>query len=153
MNILLVEDDHLQSQFITEALGSEIPSGRIQVIDTEREFRARLEDISNNPPDVIILDVMLRWTDPSRDREAAPTDVREGKFHRAGFRCQKLLERGERTKKIPTILISAVDLKEFAPESRELPENVHIMPKKVSAKPLADLIRRLTGTASYPAGV
>jgi CheY-like chemotaxis protein len=143
MQIVLVEDDYTQGELIARELRAEFPSAVVTLIKTEKAFRLALEEIATDPPDVFVIDIMLRWTDPNRDHEPAPPDVKEGKFHRAGFRCQKLLERGEGTKKLPVILYSMVELAEFAMETREFPDNVYLMRKEVSVTPLAILIRKV----------
>jgi CheY-like chemotaxis protein len=144
MKIILVEDDYTQAQFLTRELKAEFPESAVTLIGTEKAFRASLEEIANSPPDVFVIDIMLKWTDVGRDREASPPDVRAGKFHRAGFRCVKLLERGERTKKIPVVLYSMVELTEFTTEARELPDHVHLLRKDASIIPLCVLLRKVT---------
>src|ERR1035438_8730417 len=143
MKIVLVEDDYTQFKLISKELENEFAGARITVIETEKAFRSSLEEMAKEPPDVFVIDIMLRWTYPQRDHEPAPQDVRDGKFHRAGFRCQRLLEQGDKTKRIPVILYSMVDQGEFSFEARNLPDNVHLMRKEASIVPLATLIRKL----------
>ena len=56
MLILLVEDDIIQSDQICEALEQEFPGGEVELIKTEHEFRARLDNISKRAPDIVIMD-------------------------------------------------------------------------------------------------
>ena len=87
--ILIVEDDHLQSEWIEIEIKKHFPGVQVEKIATEYDFRIKLEDVKKNPPDIILIDVMLRWTDPSPNMIHAPKDVKEdgGHFH-AGFRCE-----------------------------------------------------------------
>ncbi len=66
MYLLVIEDDYLQANWIQENLQTAFPTARIQRIATELDFRSHLEEIGRDRPTVIIMDVMLRWTDPSR---------------------------------------------------------------------------------------
>jgi CheY-like chemotaxis protein len=148
MRLILVEDDYTQSQLLSSELVREFPGSAVEVIETEKSFRTALEDIAKSPPDVFVIDIMLRWANVSRDHESAPPDVRAGKFHRAGFRCVKLLESGDRTKKVPVILYSMVELSEFATEAGDLPPHVHLLQKDSSIIPLCVLIRKIVKKTS-----
>ena len=83
------EDDPEDEYAVSEAI-----EGRFQVkpevIRTESGFFTALEDISANPPDIIVLDVMLRWTDPSPDQQ-----VRDDRkpFHTARHPLSRRLAR------------------------------------------------------------
>src|ERR1051325_2405825 len=102
--ILIVEDDYLQTAFTVPALQNAFRGSEIKQVETELEFRELLEDIATDPPDVIVMDVMLPWTWPEPERIPAPEDVQAGGYHMAGLRCAALLSRYETTKAIPVIL-------------------------------------------------
>ena len=59
--IVVVEDDHLQEALLEDQLQRAFPAARIETLVTEQEFRERLADFRTDRPDVIIMDVMLRW--------------------------------------------------------------------------------------------
>jgi CheY-like chemotaxis protein len=144
MYIVIAEDDKLQAATLVDGLRGRFPIAEIEVFRTERQFRASFESIATRQPDVVILDIMMKWTEPSWDAETPPPDVVSGKFYRAGFRCQKMLEGSASTKNIPVILYSVVDFDEFAPEAKELPSNARLLPKEPSLDSLVGAINELT---------
>jgi len=148
MKILIVEDDYLQADWIRanlEQAFSNLETGiDIDQIGTELEFRARLADIPKEPPDVIIMDVMLRWTDPSPDMQLPPDDVQEKGFYRAGLRCARLLAKDKRTSDIPVILYTVLEHIDLKGDLQGLPERVIYLLKKSDPTELIQRIRDLT---------
>jgi len=124
MYILVVDDDYLQADWVVGRLKRFFPNSKIEVMETEQEFRSRLGELSNHPPDVIIMDVMLRWTSPSAEMPNWPKDVEKEGFYSAGFRCEKLLSGNDRLKHVPLIfytVLERADLEreyEFVPGSK-----------------------------------
>jgi CheY-like chemotaxis protein len=112
--ILVVEDDSADADPIREQLQARF-GARVDVISTEREFVDKFEEIATRPPDVIVMDVMLRWTRPSPDltEESIPARVREEGFYFAGLRCIDMLEQDSRTRKIPYVIYSGLDQNNF----------------------------------------
>ena|ERR1035441_4674606 len=145
MRLLLVEDNYFHADLIRQGLIEELPRLEVTIISSEQEFRMRLAELAVSPPDVILMDISLTWTHDRRDRSPAPEDVRLGGFYKAGFRCQQLLERGEKTRSIPLILLSVIDLAEFEREFQSLPANVRAMQKQTDQKALAALIGKMVG--------
>lgn len=142
MYILLVEDDHMQSDFIRESLLQWLPDITIEVINTEHMFRSSMDQIARNPPDLIIMDVILRWTDPTPEMTSRPVDVKVEGSYRAGFRCQKLLAEHPRTKDIRVIfytILEAGDMKARIDE--RYASNVHYLAKSSDLSQLVELIR------------
>lgn len=109
MRVLLVEDDHDQADFIKGFLGQELAGSEIELIRTEHEFRGRLDAIAERPPDVVVMDVMLRWTDPSPAMEPRPQDVKEGGIFEAGLRCRAQLADRPATAAVPVILYTVLE--------------------------------------------
>jgi len=109
MKILIVEDDYLQACWLTGVLEEHLPLAEIRVIPTELEFREAMKNLRVQPPDLVILDVMLRWTDPAPDMVPAPPDVRESGFFRAGFRCERLLRQYLETEETAVILYTVLE--------------------------------------------
>jgi CheY-like chemotaxis protein len=135
MHILVVEDDPIQAKFIRKALLESkelahaslqrIPNEKyfhewIKCIKTESAFRDAFENIATDKPGVIIIDMMLRWADPSPTIAPPPDEVEREGFYRAGLRCVKLLTTDERTKSIPVIFYSILEHEDF---KNELPDN------------------------------
>src|SRR5438046_675579 len=129
MNILIVEDDYMQFDWINMNLKDAFNTEPDR-IRTEGEFRSSLEDIKTSPPDVIIMDVMLPWEMSDENMVPEPDEVKQEGEYRAGFRCQALLMKYEETKKIPVILYTVQNREDLRDELKELPHNVMFMPKE-----------------------
>ena len=109
MKILIVEDDYLQACWLKGVLEEHLPGVEVRLIPTELKFREAMESLRSQPPDLVILDVMLRWTDPAPDMVPAPSDVRESGFFRAGFRCERLLRQYPETEETSVILYTVLE--------------------------------------------
>lgn len=129
MKILLVEDDHLAANLVAAKLREMFAHAEVKPVSTEQEFRARFEEFAKDPPDLVIMDVMLTWAFPSPNMEEPPDEVREGGFHQAGFRCVRMLVEDERTKKIQTIIHSVIERGDVDYEFKSLPQNVRYLRK------------------------
>jgi len=136
MRILLVEDDHLQAEGITAEFERAFPGAKVQTIATESDFVANLNQIADNPPDVIIIDVMLRWADPAPDLKPPPPEVQEGGFFRAGIRCKDMLQRNKNTDDIPVVVYTVLD-------RSDLPEGLEFIPKGANFRALVNRIREV----------
>jgi CheY-like chemotaxis protein len=138
--ILIVEDDHQQVELIEKALHKEPQFAgsdtKIQRISTERQFVDGFNEISSNPPHVILMDVMLRWDDPSPDFQL-PKGY-EG-FHRAGLRNTEILAKDQRTRNIPVILYTLLTEENL----KGIPErpNVFYLSKVSTLEPMVQLVR------------
>jgi CheY-like chemotaxis protein len=146
VKILIVEDDPLQVDLIFPSLVKAFHRGEIKNISTEHEFRARLDEISNDPPDVVVMDVMLRWTDPAPDMPVWPDDVRLEGHYLAGIRCSRLLAENNITRHIPVILYTVLtekDLEHHLGRSRDPQSTVCFLQKNGDAEPLIQKIREL----------
>jgi len=108
MKIVIVEDDYLQAEGVREALDAAFPGAKIDRIATELEFSDRLDELRGEIPDVVVMDVMLRWTDPEPEMRYPPDAIRRAGPSRPGFRCRKLLQQHERTRNIPVILYTVL---------------------------------------------
>jgi DNA-binding NarL/FixJ family response regulator len=97
LRILLLEDDHMQREDIRQALIQEL-GAQVETKTTESEFRQDFEAITANPPDVAVLDVMVRWAGPSRVMPVAPDEVTRNP-EQAGLRCARLLRSFAATEK------------------------------------------------------
>jgi CheY-like chemotaxis protein len=142
MKIILVEDDSLQSKIMVELL-EPIFSSPVRVIETEHEFHHCLSQLEQSPPDIFVIDVMLRWTDPQQDPPVPPREVVEGGRERAGFRCHAHLMAREATRDIPVILYSHLDRSHFERQLRELPASTLYLQKDSDFMTLVNAIRKL----------
>jgi CheY-like chemotaxis protein len=114
MRVLIVEDDHNEETLIRKLLGKQfkIPDEEITTLSTEEEFCNGVESIaqSANPPELVILDVMMRWTDPTVgefDLAGVPATVRQEGPYRAGLRCAERLD--ELNPAIPILLYTILE--------------------------------------------
>jgi CheY-like chemotaxis protein len=144
MYILLVEDDYLQAEWIHDCLRSAFQKLRFERIATEQEFYALVQGISDDYPDVIIIDIMLRWADPSRDMAPPPEEVQEGGFYRAGIRCERKLAGRDDMRNIPVILYTVLERIDLENEIDGLASNVTYLRKDSDSSALTERIRELT---------
>ena len=137
MYFLIVEDDKLQFSYIKNGIrqGRNFSNSRIERIATEWEFIEKFESTATEKPDVILLDIMLRWTDPTPSMTLPPPEIAEEGFFRAGVRCEQRLAVDPRTRNIPVIVYSILEKKDFEGEIRERPE-VHYLEKDFSLEKL-----------------
>lgn len=142
MKLVLVEDDHLQAERLLNDLRLAFPQATCELIKTESEFRNKLDAFVERPPDAIVMDVMIRWTDPTPDMAPPPKDVKGEDYFRAGVRCAKLLEeRGVHSPIILYTILDAADLKEDLAKVSKIA--IHLR-KEASSESLVRRIRELT---------
>jgi len=138
--ILIVEDDHQQVELIEKALNKEPQfangGANIKRLSTERQFVEGFNDIVSNPPHVILMDVMLRWDDPTPDFQL-PTGYQG--FYRAGLRNTEILANDQRTRNIPVILYTLLSEDNL----KDIPErpNIFYLPKDSTLEPMVQLVR------------
>lgn len=141
INYLLVEDDYLQAQAITTVLKEHFPDLVEQHLSTEQEFCRELSHIRGNPPDVIIIDVMLRWTNPSPNMPVAPLEVKQGGYHNAGLRCERRLREHPETVNTPVILYTVLVDVDLTAELMHVDSKATVFLEKDSDyRPLVDAI-------------
>lgn len=107
--IVILEDDHLQEGPLEEQIRQAFPAARIDTIDTEQEFRGRLDGYRRDRPDVFVMDVMLRWAYPSPDAEQPPPEVVRGGYQRAGIRCAQLVTGDTALRRVPIIYYTILE--------------------------------------------
>jgi CheY-like chemotaxis protein len=114
MRILIVEDDYMDVESLQSGLRDKLDA-TVDVISTESEFCAKFDQVAGDPPDFVVLDVMLRWTDPTPDLnvEDIPAEVRRDGFYLAGVRCHTKLQSDPRTKNIPVAFYTTLERNEF----------------------------------------
>jgi CheY-like chemotaxis protein len=143
MKFLVVENDHLQYEWIKDSLqGSFFGSWNIERIRTELEFCNSLERIAKERPNVIIMDVMLQWTTASEnlEREEPPPHVATEGHHRAGLRCERRLSENPRTRTIPVILYTVLERADLEEKLVNLPKHVKHLRKESDPESLLQLI-------------
>ena len=108
IHILLVEDDYDQAESLESALSAHFAESTITKINTECEFNEKLGELEQNTPDIAVIDVMLRWTDPSPNMRDVPNEVKEGGHFEAGLRCERHLRELAETANVPVILYTVL---------------------------------------------
>lgn len=130
MRIVLLENDHHQAEQIERDIRASFPQTDVAIerIATECAFRQRLEEIAQKPPDVVILDVMVRWADSQPNIPEVPLEVATEGHYRAGLRCARLLSK--RSPGIPIILYSVLEKTDLQQDLASLTPNVTYIPKQ-----------------------
>lgn len=145
--IVIVEDDHLQSESLHEYLSSAIIGADIEIIHTELEFRQRLPALRERVPDVMIIDVMLKWTFPALHALPAPKEVEKEGYYRAGLRCARLLTDDSRLSRVPLVLYTILERSDDLERGGEvLPANSTYVGKNTELDVLSRKVRALLKT-------
>ena len=100
-HFVVVEDDHLQEGPIADNLAGMFPDAVVETVTTEEQFRAHLPPMREAVPDLVLMDVMLRWASPRPGLPAPPDDVVAGGYYRAGLRCARLMLGDSRLRRCP----------------------------------------------------
>jgi len=140
--ILVVEDDYLQSEWLIEKLKEEFPDYEIELLCTESDFYRYHAGIVNaeKKPDVVLMDVMLSWADPSPNMPEPPEEVKQKGFYEAGLRCRNMMISDPKTRDIHVVLYTQLensDLREADPGNNymHLRKDANIVPllQKISS--------------------
>lgn len=144
--IVIVEDDHLQEGPLQEYLSDAISDAEIETISTELEFRTRLPALRERVPDLVVMDVMLRWTFPAPDAVAPPEDIAVDGYYRAGLRCARLLADDPRLSGVPVVLYTILERSDLERDGEALPENSTYLGKNAELDVLSRKVRGLLRT-------
>jgi CheY-like chemotaxis protein len=118
------------------------PTAGVQILRTESAFESAFDDIAQQPPDVVVMDVMLRWDDPGPRLRNAPEEVRRDGIYRAGLRCVRRLANDSRTQAIPVVLYTVLEYHDLANDLPMAPSVVHLR-KDSNLQPLIRMIRSI----------
>jgi CheY-like chemotaxis protein len=143
MHIVLVEDDWLQAEWIESRLRESFHNVETKRISTEQEFNVQLAAFVVAPPDVFIIDVMLRWANPEPDMAEPPTEVQENGYFRAGLRCKDKIIEHEHTRNTPIILYTVLEELDLDQSLQDKPVHVVYLRKDSDPEPLIRKIREL----------
>jgi CheY-like chemotaxis protein len=148
MKVLVIEDDYMQGEMISEQLRREFPEVLVDLVSTEYEFRSRFEDIATECPRIAIIDILLPWTRPGVGTPPGPEVLKHGFFH-AGLRCARMLTQDPRTRACPVIIHSVVDEHAVQDELRSLGPNVVFISKMMSDR----LLKMVRLISQLPPGI
>jgi hypothetical protein len=144
--ILVVEDDHLQEGPLVDEINDAYPSGRVESIYTEHEFRRQLSVMRDAAPDLVIMDVMLRWADPGPDNTDPPKEVVRDGFYRAGLRCAEMLADDDKLRAVPIIIYTILEKEDLERRGKPMPANVTYVRKSADLDVLLRKVREFICT-------
>jgi hypothetical protein len=140
VRILIVEDNGGYADRLVEHLRLAFRDAEIEVLTSERVFHDVFPDLEEAPPNVALVDVMLRWDRPTRDDAGPP----KTSAYDAGIRCAKRLAEGRNMEKVGIILYTVVDAVELETKREGLPSSVRYVQKTADYVKLIATIRELT---------
>lgn len=138
---VIVEDDHLQEGPLEDYLISFFSGATVEILCTEEEFREAVPALQLDVPDLVIMDVMLRWSFPRPDPPEPPEDVMSGGYYRAGLRCAQLLYDDPRLRRVPVVLYTILELSDLERDGQKLPPNATYVGKNSELDVLVRHIR------------
>jgi TIR domain len=140
MKVVIVEDDYLQAEHIRSWLLEVWPHIEIEAIQTEAEFRSKLPDLSAQPPNIVIMDYLLRWSDPRPDAHLPPDEVKAAGFYGAGLRCIDLLQQNDIMRSVPVVLYTVLERSDIDESILRFPPNVKFLHKASEKDRLIQLV-------------
>jgi hypothetical protein len=144
---VVVEDDHLQEGPLQDTLLAAFRDASVVAFSTEEEFRSALPGLRRERPDLVVMDVMLRWADPRPDPPVPPPEVVSGGYYRAGLRCARLLAADDVLHEVPVILYTILELSDLERDDQQLPPNTTYVGKTADLDVLIRHIRARLRTA------
>lgn len=145
MRILIIEDDPLQAEFVYTGLKRHFAQANIDRIRTESEFQKQFDTVLGSPPDFVIIDIMLRWTDPEPTMTLRPAHTED--FYSAGIRCARMFAKDSRASNTQLILYSVLPSVDFLKDFRDIGDMSHrvfYLQKDSDVENLLNLIRSLS---------
>ncbi len=110
-HLWLVEDDPNMVSELVHTFENELGL-IVSTLTTEEEFRKSYQTLAaTNPPAVVVLDVMFRWTKISSRPSLPPIECRD--YQRAGLRCKELLMSFPPTATVPLVFYSFLDSRDI----------------------------------------
>ncbi len=114
--VLILEDDATMHSLLESIISKNLSDlTSVQIIETEADFRLKWMPAftldRSKKPDIFIIDIMLRWTDPNPEQPPRPPDVIEGGFMRAGLRCLRLIRQHPTLSNVPVIILTTLTKK------------------------------------------
>lgn len=143
MNVLIVEDDRPQAEAIHEMLARSFMDVEVSKIITESEFRDKFGSLKLDSFDLILLDVMLKWAEPSLNMRKPPPEIEREGFYRGGVRCLKMLLASPEMQSIPIIIYSVLGRDDLRVELQKVPAHVLFLQKDFDESRLLRHIRSL----------
>jgi CheY-like chemotaxis protein len=141
LHFVVVEDDHLQEEPLADHLRAVFSDAQVITISTEEEFRERLPALRAGVPDLVLMDVMLRWADPRPGIPEPPREVLSGGYYRAGQRCAQLMLDDPVLRAVPVVLFTILERSDLERDGQRLPANTSYIGKNVELDVLVRHVR------------
>jgi CheY-like chemotaxis protein len=148
ISILMIEDNFTTGQPLLDRI--EVVFGKQRWLKSESDFRLAFDELTSKPPQVAVIDVMLKWDIPRREEEKRRQPADAQPMHEAGLRCARMLLTNPATQRIAIILYSNIDREDLSEHVKRLPGNVSYLQKVPDPDTLIDAIRSVV--AAKPRG-
>jgi len=136
MKIILVEDDSLQASYVTEKIRDHFGKSDVICCSNASEFVKAISSLNVDPPDAIILDMMLPWCDfDDLSSSEMPDDYPN---LGGGIWCAKAALATGKLAKVPIIIHSVASERTVA---EELPPSVFFVSKTEHPDSLIRVLR------------
>lgn len=146
VRILLIEDDFMYCEHMAELLADTFPNIAMTVVETESALISSIDDLASEPPDIIISDMMLRWTDSTDIADAMPP----GHVMFGGARCIRAIRERDALATIPVLIITAATSNQYEQHLPDPPSNIETLTKPVEIDRLIAVIRSQLAAHSRP---
>jgi predicted nucleotide-binding protein len=145
MKIMIIEDDPYTKSAIRDVFEEFFPNSELNVLSSVSELKRALDDglLTVNPPDLIVVDMILRWSRPAPHMPEIPVELQPYEMSRAGFKCIELLRATSGGGPIPVILHTMLTAEELRGELRIAGPNVYHVVKDENPQPLVNVMRRI----------
>jgi CheY-like chemotaxis protein len=153
MRIMVVEDNSLQAKELRRTLAEEFPDATLEWIASESSLLDWVQSSASEVPDVIVMDIMLRWAIATENFQDPPPEVVSQGYYAAGLRCTQRVLQTKRVADVPIVLYSVLNNVDLKGKLDALPDHVGFVVKGLTFSPLFSEIRRLLrarGSASSP---
>jgi CheY-like chemotaxis protein len=149
-HFVIVEDDHLQRGPLEDRLSSVFEDATVDTLCSEGEFREALPRMRDRVPDLVVMDVMVRWDVARHDLPQPPPDVQEEGYYRAGLRAAWLMHDDPALCRVPLVLYTILELGDVQRDGRVLPPNASYVGKDCDLDVLVRHIRSRLRTSAQP---
>jgi CheY-like chemotaxis protein len=143
LRFLILEDNWQHAELLSGWLHRQFPGVEIRIVETAKRFQHGLDEFVRFSPDVIILDMMVRFTDPDDPDPATGSEQED--FFTAGARCYEQL----RTLKLESrvIIYSVIDEGDLRKNNFTELVELHVQKEGEDRSALLDAIRRTLSIA------
>lgn len=128
LRVLIIEDDPIYADMLQLTLKREFRDVETRLITSEKQFREDFQEIESYRPDLVFLDILLRWSN-ARLEAIRPSSAGSHGFYRSGLRCLRSMQESNELREIPVIIHSILTRDDLKDELNQLPVNVFFFDK------------------------